>query len=300
MALTEIRETIEIPTLTLTGDFGLVQKKVNLKPMHLHKIMKMDIFQDTIMGTDSPSPVIIEWFLSPYPIIYSENPLTPAYGNRGPSAGNDTVLMKALSEQGETPDRFGSIIQFPNQQVGATPTFSFYTPTMYITGIVHAATAAVVSNIAFSFYIASDDVKAKPTTYGLGLIRERSIAQGLNLTQQGRTILPANNVGQIFPSWKFGGIRPERMVSAATNMNYFLNFGDSKAEGTYSTDLIRGNVRSSRQMVGFDAAFGRDSPTVGPVPDWIRFGVNRGLVSGPIRAQQPPRKLADNGNTLMF
>jgi hypothetical protein len=207
--------------------------------------------------------------------------------------------MKAISEQDDR-GGFGSIIQFPNQQVGATPTFSFYTPTVYITGIVHAAAAAVIGNIAFSFYIASDDVKAKPTTYGLGLIRERSIAQGLNLTQQGRTILPASNVGQIFPSWKFGGIRPERMVSATTNMNYFLNFGDNQAESTYTADLIRGNVRSSRQMVGFDAAFGRDSPTVGPVPDWIRFGVNRGLVSGPIRAQMPPRKLADNGNTLMF
>ena len=299
MALTEIRETVEIPQLTLTGDFGIVQKKVNLKPMHLHKIMKMDIFEDTILQSDSPEPVIIEWFLSPYPIIYSENPLTPVYGNRGPSAGNDTVLMKAISIQ-DTRGGYGTISQFPNQQVGATPTFSFYTPTMYITGIVHAASAAVGSNIAFSFYIASDDVKAKPTTYGLGLIRERSIAQGLNLTQQGRTILPANNVGQIFPSWKFGGIRPERMVSAATNMNYFLNFGDNQAEGTYTANLIRGNVRSSRQMVGFDAAFGRDSPTVGPVPDWIRFGVNRGLVSGPIRAQMPPRKLADNGNTLMF
>tara|TARA_R100000951_G_C2647794_1_gene183194 strand:+ start:2064 stop:2963 length:900 start_codon:yes stop_codon:yes gene_type:complete len=299
MALTEIRETVEIPQITLTGDFGIVQKKVNLKPMHLHKIMKMDIFEDTILESDSPEPVIIEWFLSPYPIIYSSNPLTPVYGNRGPSAGNDTVLMKAISIQ-DVRGGYGSIIQFPNQQVGATPTFSFYTPTVYITGIVHAVAAAVVSNIAFSFYIASDDVKAKPTTYGLGLIRERSIAQGLNLTQQGRTILPASNVGQIFPSWKFGGIRPERMVSATTNMNYFLNFGDNQAEGTYTSNLIRGNVRSSRQMVGFDAAFGRDSPTVGPVPDWIRFGVNRGLVSGPIRAQQPPRKLADNGNTLMF
>ena len=299
MALTEIRETVEIPQITLTGDFGIVQKKVNLKPMHLHKIMKMDIFEDTILESDSPEPVIIEWFISPYPIIYSSNPLTPVYGNRGPSAGNDTVLMKAISIQ-DVRGGYGSIIQFPNQQVGATPTFSFYTPTVYITGIVHAVAAAVVSNIAFSFYIASDDVKAKPTTYGLGLIRERSIAQGLNLTQQGRTILPASNVGQIFPSWKFGGIRPERMVSATTNMNYFLNFGDNQAEGTYTSNLIRGNVRSSRQMVGFDAAFGRDSPTVGPVPDWIRFGVNRGLVSGPIRAQQPPRKLADNGNTLMF
>jgi len=53
-------------------------------------------------------------------------------------------------------------------------------------------------------------------------------------------------------------------------------------------------------MSAFDEAFGSIDPVKGPVPDWLRFGLNRGLVSGPIRSQQPPRKLADNGNTLML
>jgi len=53
-------------------------------------------------------------------------------------------------------------------------------------------------------------------------------------------------------------------------------------------------------MSSFDSAFGLDDTVKGPIPDWLRFGLNRGLVSGPIRAQQPPRKLADNGNTLML
>ena len=299
MVLTEIRETVEIPSLTLTGEFGIVQKKVNLKPMTLHRIMKMDIFQDTIMTTDSPTGVIIEWFLSPYPIIYSSNPLSAVYENRGPSAGNDTVLMKAITEQDPTPDRFGTIRQFPNQQVGATPTFSFYTPTMYITGIVHAGAAAVVGNIGFSFYIASDDKKANPTSYGLGLIRERSIAQGLNLTQQGRTIPPADNVGQIFPSWKFGGIRPERMLRGGEARNFWLNYSADQSEAMQTTGNLRTYIKGARSMASFDAAFGADDPVKGPIPDWLRFGLNRGLVSGPIRAQQPPRKLADNGNTLM-
>lgn len=299
MVLTEIRETIEIPTLTLTGEFGIVQKKVNLKPMTLHQIMKMDIFQDTIMTTDSPTGVIIEWFLSPYPIIYSSNPLSGTYGNRGPSAGNDTVLMKAITEQDATPDRFGSIRQFPNQQVGATPTFSFYSPTMYITGIVHAGAGAIVGNIGFSFYIASDDKKANPTSYGLGLIRERSIAQGLNLTQQGRTIRPADNVGQIFPSWKFGGIRPERMLRGGEARNFWLNYSADQSEAMQTTGNLRTYIKGARSMASFDAAFGADDAVKGPIPDWLRFGLNRGLVSGPIRAQQPPRKLADNGNTLM-
>ncbi|GAG65344.1 unnamed protein product, partial [marine sediment metagenome] len=37
MALQEIRETIEIPSLTLDSvGFGIVQKKINLKPNQLH------------------------------------------------------------------------------------------------------------------------------------------------------------------------------------------------------------------------------------------------------------------------
>ncbi len=301
MVLTEIRESIEIPSVALNGaNLGIVQKKINLKPLMHHRIMQMDIFQDAILDTDSPSGVVIEWFVSPYPIIYSEMDLSPIYGTRGPVAGNDTVLMKAITEQDATPNRFGSIRQFPNQFLGASPTFSFCRPTLYITGLVHAEAGSIVGNLAFSFYVASEDKKANPTAYGLGMIRERSVAQGMNLVQQGRTIPKASNVGQVFPAWKFGGIRPERMVSALTSMSYFLNFDGDRSESMYATDSIRGNVRSSRQMASYDAAFGRDSPSVGPVPDWIRFDVNKGLVSGPLRAQMPPRKLADNGNTLMF
>ena len=194
-----------------------------------------------------------------------------------------------------------SIEQFPNQQIGATPTFSFYTPSVYFTALVHGNSGSVVENISYSIYLAMDSKNVNLTSYGLGVIRERSVAQGINLMNQGRTIPPADNVGQVFPMWKYGGIRPERMLNPRTSMNYFLDGASADAaEDMENTTTIRGNVRSSRTMAAFDEAFGRDSPTVGPVPDWIRFDVNRGLVSGPLRAQFPPRKLADNGNTLML
>lgn len=301
MTLTEIRESIEINEVELTGNtIGIVQKKINLRPMMLHRIMQMDIFQDAIIKTDSPSGVVIEWFVSPYPIIYSAMDLSNIYGKRGPVAANDTILMKAITEQDPTPDRFGSIRQFPNQFLGAAPTFSFYTPTLYITGIVHAEAGSIVGNLAFSFYVASDDKKANPTSYGLGMIRERSVAQGLNLMQQGRTIPAADNVGQIFPAWKFGGIRPERMLSGGEARNFWLNYSADQSEAMLTTASLRTYVKGARTMAAYDQAFGTDDAVLGPIPDWLRFGLNRGLVSGPIRSQQPPRKLADNGNTLML
>ncbi|GAJ24918.1 unnamed protein product, partial [marine sediment metagenome] len=71
-------------------------------------------------------------------------------------------------------------------------------------------------------------------------------------------------------------------------------------EKMLNTQNIRGYLLRSRTMQPFDTAFGSLDPAKGQIPDWLRFGLNRGLVAGPIRAQQPPRKLADNGNTLMF
>ena len=165
---------------------------------------------------------------------------------------------------------------------------------------VHGDSGSLYEDIAFSFLLKIDSKKVDATQYGLGLMRERSVAQGINLMQQGRTIPQAANVGQIFPAWKYGGIRPERMIRGTAARNFWLNYSADQSEQMLDTPTLRGYVAGSRQMVDYDEAFGRDSPTAGPIPDWIRFGLNRGLVSGPIRAQQPPRKLADNGNTLMF
>lgn len=300
MALQEIRETIEIPETVLdVNGFAIVQKKVNLKPNQLHNVFQMDIFQDAIPSTDDAPEMLIEWFISPYPIIYSNMNVSPAFVNRGASAGSDTVLFKATCSN-YNPQNFFDIQQFPNQSIGAQASFTFYTPTVYITGFVHGIADAVVRNLAFSFYIASITKKASLVTYGLGIIRERSVAQGMNLVQQGRTIPPAANVGQVFPMWKYGGIRPERMLKGNNISNFFLNQESDQSETMLSTTVIRNYVAGARKMAGFDQAFGTETPTGDPIPEWIRFGLNRGLVSGPIRSQFPPRKLYDNGNTVML
>ena len=165
---------------------------------------------------------------------------------------------------------------------------------------MHGEADAVISNLGFSFYIATKTTKAPLVSYGLGMIRERSVAQGINLMQQGRTIPPSRNVGQIFPMWEYGGARPERMLEGSGLRNFWLNYASDESEAMLSTANIRTYIKGARTMAGYDEAFGVDDAVKGPIPDWLRFGLNRGLVSGPIRSQQPPRKLADNGNTLML
>ena len=300
MVMREVRETIEIPEVVMTNGLGIIQKRINLQAGVRHNIVQMDIFQDAIPQTDSVEPIIIEWFVTPYPVIYSEMNISPGFTNRGQMAGSDSVLMKAICQPRSAPNSFFDIQQFPNQFLGAQPTFSFYTPSLYITGFVHGDAGALVGNIAFSFYVASDDKKASLVSYGLGVMRERSVAQGINLMQQGRIILPSRNVGQVFPMWKYGGIRPERMLRGNALADFFLPYHPNDSEKMLSTQNIRGYLVSARTMQGFDTAFGALDAVKGDVPDWVRFDQNRGLVAGPIRAQQPPRKLADNGNTLMF
>jgi len=302
MAVHDIRESLENSLIVSTDGLTIIQKKVELKRGMRHEVLACDIFQDAILSTDSPY-AYLEFFVTPYPVIYSNMDIAPFVANRGPVAASDSVLFKAnmdVQRNNEGNFTFNAINQFPSPQISAGPSFSFYTTFVYFTAFVHGDFGSQYEDMAFSFLLRVNSSKATTTSYGLGLMRERSVAQGINLMNQGRIIPKAANVGQVFPAWKYGGIRPERMIVGTAARNFWLNYSADSSEAMISTTFVRGYLQSARAMQGFDEAFGRDSPTAGPIPDWIRFGLNRGLVSGPIRAQQPPRKLADNGNTLML
>lgn len=299
MPVHEIRETLEIKTLELNdAGFGIIQKQVNLRSSQRHNVHHLDIFQDAIPGTDGVPELYIEWFVSPFPIIYSTMNLTPTLANRGAMAGQDSILMKAICDKYSTTE-FMRIQTFPNQFLGAQPTFTFSSPMLYLTGFVHGEAGAFVNNIAFSFYVATDSKKIGATPYGLALIRERSVAQGMNLMQQGRTIEPSRNVGQIFPMWKYGGVRPERMLRGNALADFFLPYSSTDSEKMLDTNNIRTYLKAARSMNPFDSAFGGDDAIKGAVPDWVRFDLNRGLVAGPIRPNPIPLLHLDNGNVKM-
>ena len=304
MTLHELRETIEQDRVQLDANgFGIVQKQITLPANQLHQVLEVDFFQDTLPEYQGVAPLFIELMVTPYPVIYSNMAFsTPlAYSSRGPMAGSDTLLFKTtIGPYLGSDNAFPVFRQFPNESVGATPTFSFYTPYVYVTAFLHGEPALVVDGLGLSFYMAINSKKANLTSYGLGVMRERSVAQGITLMNQGRTIPPSRNVGQVFPMWQYGGIRPERMLRGNAIADFFLPYTPNETEAMTSTANLRTFIKGARSMSAFDEAFGSLDVAKGNIPDWVRFNLSRGLVAGPIRAQMPPLKYADNGNTLMF
>ena len=302
--IVEIRESITQETIPLDGfGFGIIQKEINLAPGFRHTMVQADLFQDVLISTAQNAAVNFEFYVTPYPVIYSEMNFQSGVVtqfNRGPAAAVDSVLFKAvLTQPALTP---GSPLQlhnqetFPNQTLGTIPTFSWYTPRLYLTILIHGFEEDVVQDLSLSFYMAVDEKKVSQLEAGLGILREWSTTQGMNLVSQGRTIPKAANVGQIFPMWKHGGIAPEFMIRGNAIADFFTQYHSTQSEKTMNTTNIRNFVQAANTMVPSGEAFGAVDPSKGPVPDWIKFGLSPGLITGPIRKQWPPLKYFDNGN----
>lgn len=296
-----IRETIEVDAITIgAGGFSAVTKKINLKEGYRHNMMQVDLFQDSIPAyTGDPANVLLwEIGVSPYPILPTNMQVkgsTPNYQARMPSAGSDTILFKALSII--RPNDFSQFEQFPSVQIAAEPSYAWYSNEIYVTLYVHGEEGALVTDVALSFYLALDNKKADSLEAGLGILREKHEAHCMELMSNGHMTSKANLRGNVFPMWRYGGIRPEYMLSGVGTGGFFLPISTKDEELMVDTPAIRSEVAKSRQMAGYDQAFGT---ALGEVPDWLRFNLVQGLVSGSIRDQWPPNKYHDNGNVMML
>ena len=306
--INEIRESIEQTTVQLdSGGMGIVQKKINLNPLSTrHTMVQCDIFQDAIINSVQGAPFFIEFFVSPLPIIYtdmnfSSNPVAPF---RGPSASLDLVLFKSIlssvNDNAGTPlNSLMNAVTFPNQTLGTIPTFSWYTPELYLTAIIHGGDEDILTDFALSFYMAIKVKKVSQLQAGLGIVREGSVAQGMSLVSQGRMIPRARNVGQVFPLWKHGGTTPERMLRGNALADFFIQYHSANtAEKTMSPTNIRTFTGAASKMQPTGTAFGSLDPSKGQIPDWVKLDMLPGLVTGPLRSQWPPAKKFDNGNVM--
>lgn len=299
MAIHEIRETIDT---TSTSDNGqiIVQKKINLQHGMRHNIVHMDWFDDAISGaTNVGSNFKMEVYLTNYPIILSETVFHSGAGTGGPLAGDDQVLFKAhrLSWSAGVARWYNN--EFPNQFLGSTPTFDFYTPELYFTIVWNNETAEEITRtFRQSLYLAVESVEVNAVEYGMGLIKEYSENQMRLLTSNGTTMTQAEVEGG-FMGWQTGGIRPELMTGVDAPDNFFYALaGYGAAEDMQNTVQLRDAVEASRTMVAFDEAFG-DAAT--EAPDWFKLVVRDfgSLNTGPIRANFPPVQKLDSGLTLM-
>ncbi|GAG64644.1 unnamed protein product [marine sediment metagenome] len=298
MPIHEIRESIEFDNINL-GDasFGIVQKEINLKEGVAHKMLQCDAYLDNPFFGTTEDDVIIELMVTPHPVIYTNMPIG-GYGFRAPSASLDTVLFKQTMYKASTAISETTITEFPNQFINARPTFTWYTPRLYLTLLIHGPRGADVSNFALTVYCAVEHKRASTITYGMGLMREYQVAQVAAVVSNGRFISPARNVGQIFPMWKHGGIRPELMMKSDAFAQFFYNSSNNDSSKMVDPFNLRIFATLGRQMVPNPDAFGTPNTVKGDIPDWVTFALPEGIEAGPIRDQWPPIKHADNGNTL--
>lgn len=298
MPIHEIRESIEFDNINL-GDFsfGIVQKEINLKENVSHKMIQCDAFLDNPFFGTTEDNVVIELMVTPHPVIYT-NMTIAGYNNRAPSASLDTVLFKQTIYKPTTAISEAEITEFPNQFINARPTFTWFTPKLYLTLLIHGPRNADVSNFALTVYCAVEHKNVSLVTYGMGLMKEYFVAQVAAVVSNGRFISPARNVGQIFPMWKYGGIRPELMMKSDAFAQFFYNTSNNDASKTVDPFNLREFAKLGRQMVSNLDAFGTPGTVKGDIPDWVTFALPEGIEAGAIRDQWPPIKHADNGNVL--
>ena len=303
MPIHEIRESIEMGVVDLdTNGFGILQKQINLRDNMSHKMLQCDIFLDNPLPAWSGDAYVMEILVSSTPIIYTDMPINIgtayAYDNRAPSASNENILFKQIiTDDG---GKYRTVQEFPNRFISARPTFTWYMPKLYLTVLFHSGSDPDIKfyNPAITMYCAVESKKVSLVTYGMGVIREDHIAQVGAVMRNGRFIPPARNVGQSYPMWKYGGVRPELMISGSNLANFFVNTDSQEPQNTNTPARLRRMARDAREMVPNLEAFGKPNTADGAIPSWVRLELFKGVESGPIREQWPPIKHADNGNVL--
>ena len=302
MPTSYIRESIEFEEIELDPNgFAAIVKRVNLREGYRHRVAQVDLFQDSIpQHTGDPSiGLYAEAAISPYQVIPTQMNLKStgtALGLRMPAAANDTILFKATSALRE--NEFSQLFQFPSPELAANPVYAFYSNALYITLYLHGEASQQVRGLCLSFYLALDNKKVDSLEAGIGILREQHEGHCMELMSNGHMVSQAVLRGNTFPMWRYGGIRPEFMTKVTGSGGFFLPIASRDEETMQDTTTIRSAVAASRSMSAFDSAFG--SPAPSPTPDWLRFNLVQGLVSGAVRDQWPPVKKFDNGNGMML
>lgn len=323
MPIHTIREVLK-GKVTATGTFtsnDMVQKRINLPHGRRFKILSIECFDDNMNvapTNDKNSVVTREIYVTPHPIIPTNQPFGFTTEQRdatsaerkgvGAFAGDASVLYKRLDWTWGDRDsvtanpEVGSynpyIMEFPNPQTANNNPFTWYTPHLYLTCKINQDDDAKDSPIALSFFIRYESKAASATECAMGLYKEQLEAQQRMLLSTANTIDPVGSAaGRSFPSWLYGGARPEIMISSSNVLRYYNKLAASSYQEMDDIFAFRDRFKEATTMVAYDEPFGQ---TQSEIPDWITLMDVAGVTSGPIRSYPPPVKFSGNGNTVMY
>jgi len=325
MPITHIREVLVgegIYDQPGSNSYAILEKRINLPEGKAYRIKNVQMFDDLGGLTVSSSPVgpAVESahgrqvYVTPYPITLTDNRWgtldviqNTILEKSGPFAGDSSVLYKhqiqsIATSQGDyvatLSDNVQTVQEFPNPAAHYENMYTWYTNHVYLTCILFSNNAPVDDKVALSFYLELETKNVSSLTSTMGCYKELLEAQCRLLTDTANTIDPTSSAaGRSFPMWKFGGVRPEIMVTSADALRYFNRSATAAYQGMDSIANYRTRYKDAVSMVDYDAAFG---DTTLNLPDWITILDVSGITSGIIRPYPPPVKFSGNGNTVMY
>lgn len=297
MVLNIIKETIELEQVTTDAQGNAwITKRINLQEGKRHLLRQVDVFEDAYMSVPAePDRQNLEIVITPYPaiptnMIYQYDP--PQQDSRYPAAGDDSILFKARFDVRQ--NGLSEMVQFPSLQIAANNAAYFYTDHVFLNLHIAGANDTTYYNIALSFLLVMDDKSVGYLEHSLGVISEQHDAMCALVMSNGHMRSRSALEGNVFPMWRYGGIRPEHTITPLAANSFFLDIASRDAEVMQNTAQVRQAVADARQMQAFDAALGLRRP------DWLREFLNAGIEAGEIRPNPIPLRYADNGNTRMF
>ncbi len=301
MVVSIVKETIELESVTADSDGNIwLTKRINLESGKRHTLLQVDYFVDRYPTLSPDQFVVAEMVITPYPSIPTDMAFSGAAAGGVKSyvaGGDDSVLFKAQLQiydqaQVQTLNRADS--QFPSPEIAAVNKSFFYTDHVYINMCLKGSPAGQVVGLGVSFLMVLDEKSCSNLEHSMGVLAESHDAMCAQVMSNGRMQTLDTLYGNVFPMWRYGGIRPERMLDPISANTFFLDIASRDAEDMVDTIQVRSAVGDARQMRAFDTAFGIRRP------DWLREFLNAGIESGPIRPNPIPLRYADNGNTRMF
>jgi hypothetical protein len=290
MPIHEFRESISIDDIVNVDglSYQLFEKRINLRSGMRHTVNFIDFYDDSQFAALTGDNEGYLFYVSKYPITPTELIMAEIFQNAGPAASDPNVIFKAsLIKTAATSPVITD--EFPNQFLGSSPTFNFYSDHVYLTLILYAATTASFTDPQMSVYMAVESIDCNTVEYMMGYYSEYQTAQLIQKLNQGtlQPLTPEGQMGYNFPMWLAGGVRPERMLKADALADWWHNLDGNFAEKTQTVTNLREFYDASKQMVNFDEAFGTEDPVKGGIPDWIRLTALPSVVSGPVRADFP-------------
>ena len=170
MAIHEIRESIVNDEFIITDKDKVtyIEKVIQLKPGKKHTVAAIDVFIDNMLvshNSDNDNYLYGEVLLTSQPLLLTNQKLGGGYGNnsnRTPAVSVDTLPYKMIFTVASSGGRIEPCRieqEFPNNFLGAMPTFSWYTPRLYMYVIIYSAanpSIVTVKDLEISAYVAVD------------------------------------------------------------------------------------------------------------------------------------------------